>query len=171
MKGDVFIPLGWLVERNKGTFHRTTRHVCTLNISTKPISFWLIYHYGLLDTPSAPAGPPVPPGPRTCYHDPAADHGHADAFCPKIGDEAKKCKDEHSSRLSQTALGYMDQSGSWDIARLYSNAATEWPTGMKEAEGQASTPHFFDLAGVGLRARQIQELPEDLAARLKAELR
>ena len=170
-EGDVFVPLGWLVERNEGGFHRTTRYVCTLNISTKPISFWLVYDYGVLETLLATAVTPVPPGPRTCYHDPAADHGHADASCPKVGDQAKKCKEEHSSHLSQTALGYLNQSGPWDIARLYSNAANEWPTGMEKAKGQASTPHFLDLAGVGLRARQIQELPGDLAARLEVELK
>ncbi|KAI4125731.1 MAG: hypothetical protein LQ338_004121, partial [Usnochroma carphineum] len=41
---DYFLPLGWLVEN--GT---TTRYVCLLNISSSPMSVWLMYDYVFLD--------------------------------------------------------------------------------------------------------------------------
>ena len=44
--GDVFVPLGWLVERHQGSdFHRSTLYVCCINLSTDPVSVWLIYDY------------------------------------------------------------------------------------------------------------------------------
>ncbi|KAI4120894.1 MAG: hypothetical protein LQ338_006701 [Usnochroma carphineum] len=41
---DYFLPLGWLVENGN-----TTRYVCLLNISSSPMSVWLMYDYVFVD--------------------------------------------------------------------------------------------------------------------------
>ena len=47
-----FVALGWLVEISKGSTANgkkpercTTNYVILLNVSTKPMSLWLFYHY------------------------------------------------------------------------------------------------------------------------------
>ena len=42
---DVFLALGWLVKHIKDRGRRVTRYVCALNLSTDPVSMWLIYDY------------------------------------------------------------------------------------------------------------------------------
>ena len=42
---DVFLAIGWLVEKIQDGQAQTTRYACTLNISTDPVSMWLIYDY------------------------------------------------------------------------------------------------------------------------------
>ena len=49
VKGDFFLPLGWLVESNKEGTKRATRYVCLLNISTDPLSLWLMFDYLIKD--------------------------------------------------------------------------------------------------------------------------
>lgn len=49
VKGDFFLPLGWLVESNVNGTKRATRYVCMLNISTKPLSLWLMFDYLIKD--------------------------------------------------------------------------------------------------------------------------
>ena len=46
--GDVFLTLGWMIERNQDGFHRATAYVCALNLSTEPVSMWLIFDYLLM---------------------------------------------------------------------------------------------------------------------------
>lgn len=50
VKSDFFLPLGWLVESNAKGMKRATRYVCMLNISTKPLSPWLMFDYLTKDT-------------------------------------------------------------------------------------------------------------------------
>ncbi|KAL8749044.1 MAG: hypothetical protein Q9184_006961, partial [Pyrenodesmia sp. 2 TL-2023] len=42
---DLFFPLGWLVEHGQNAKYCPTRYVCLLNISTQPMSLWLMYDY------------------------------------------------------------------------------------------------------------------------------
>ncbi|KAL8901820.1 MAG: hypothetical protein Q9207_005012 [Kuettlingeria erythrocarpa] len=44
-EADFFLPLGWLVEHGKDGMYCPTRYVCLLNISTQPMSIWLMYDY------------------------------------------------------------------------------------------------------------------------------
>ncbi|KAL9030709.1 MAG: hypothetical protein Q9196_001207 [Gyalolechia fulgens] len=44
-EADFFLPLGWLVEHGKDGLYCPTRYVCLLNISTQPMSIWLVYDY------------------------------------------------------------------------------------------------------------------------------
>ncbi|KAI4127091.1 MAG: hypothetical protein LQ338_003377 [Usnochroma carphineum] len=46
---DSFLPLGWLVENGTDGRKYTTRYVCLLDISTSPISVWLMYDYVFID--------------------------------------------------------------------------------------------------------------------------
>ncbi|KAL8904882.1 MAG: hypothetical protein Q9207_002977 [Kuettlingeria erythrocarpa] len=46
---DLFLPLGWLVEHGKNAKYCPTRYVCLLNISTMPMSLWLMYDYVDID--------------------------------------------------------------------------------------------------------------------------
>lgn len=51
LDGDVFLPVGWLSEIIPGSEElvrgksRPTRYACMLNISTKPMSMWLVFVY------------------------------------------------------------------------------------------------------------------------------
>ena len=49
INGDFFLPLGWLVETDKNGSMFATRYVCMLNISTKPLSLWLMFDYLIKD--------------------------------------------------------------------------------------------------------------------------
>ncbi|KAL8651130.1 MAG: hypothetical protein Q9210_003431 [Variospora velana] len=44
-EADFFLPLGWLVEHGQDGLYCPTRYVCLLNISTQPMSIWLMYDY------------------------------------------------------------------------------------------------------------------------------
>ncbi|KAL8828633.1 MAG: hypothetical protein Q9170_006521 [Blastenia crenularia] len=48
--GDFFLPLGWLVESAADGCRCPTRYVCLLNISSQPMSVWLMYDYVVPDT-------------------------------------------------------------------------------------------------------------------------
>lgn len=163
-EGDVFLPLGWLVERNESGFHRTTRFVGALNLSTTPISFWLIFRYHAINaiwsSPSVDIASPA-----TTYRHPKLDHAHAGASCPKSEDGAEECQTTHSSDLDQTASGYMNQPQAWDLACIYKDAVNEWPTSLEDAKRHTATPRFFGCAHA--EPCQIPELPKELVARLQ----
>lgn len=42
---DFFLPLGWLVENGRDGGYCPTRYVCLLNVSSLPMSVWLLYDY------------------------------------------------------------------------------------------------------------------------------
>ncbi|KAL8919374.1 MAG: hypothetical protein Q9208_006827 [Pyrenodesmia sp. 3 TL-2023] len=44
-EADFFLPLGYLVEHGKDGMFCPTRYACLLNISTQPMSIWLMYDY------------------------------------------------------------------------------------------------------------------------------
>lgn len=107
---DYFLALGWLVEQGK-----VTRYVCALNLSTNPVSFWLVYdylqrgddeHLHVLDIPAVKEQ-----GASDCDDDDDISDG---------GRPAEK-------RLNEQKRGFMSQPEPWDIACLYRGAFRDWP--------------------------------------------
>lgn len=150
-KSDRFIAIGWLVESNQAGFHRTTNYVCCLNLSTKPMSLWLIYDYrqpdpeqvGVVRTADVPDR-------QSSYNDPAWDHEESHTSCKSTGEATRECHNK-SSLLNQKRAGYMEQDAPWDVACLY-NDVGDWPKDEKLATEDAGII-AFGLAGKALRVK------------------
>ena len=166
--GDVFVPLGWLVERHQGSgFRRATLYVCCINLSTDPVSFWLIYDYrfpyGMWKSTVKRTRGEEGPDPQTSYKDSNCNHCCEDSSCPATGHEADRCMTK-SSRLDQTTPGYLEQPHKWDIACIYRDAVNDWPSQRKNAQ-KSPDMEIFPLVGPGLHALKLEELPQQLASR------
>lgn len=142
------MPLGWLVERHQGSgFHQATLYVCCINLSTDPVSLWLIYDYrfpyGMWKSPVLVTRGEEGPDPQTSYKDPNCNHCCEDSSCPATGYEADKCM-KKSSSLDQTTPGYLEQPRKWDIALYLSRrhqrlAITARKSPKKSANGGISS--------------------------------
>ena len=145
MAGDIFLDLGWLVEKGKDGQDRTTRYVCALNLSTDPVSMWLIYDYrqpndyDYLCTSKVPAA-----GEPYIYLE--APYNLAAVSKAATGKEGGQVEPK----------GYMDQRKPWDIACLYQNAPKDWPKDVSEAAARAGGPTIFPYgpAKPDLRAKR-----------------
>ena len=123
--GDNFLQLGWLAEKkNNDGPEQMTRYIVALNLSTNPLSMWLIYDYrqpdalGHLHTANVPAI-----GEPDLYMDPVSE-----AAIGKGKEEAPEKK--HN--------GYLDQLEPWDLACLYPDAPKDWPKDASSAAAAAA---------------------------------
>ena len=150
-ESDVFIAFGWLVESNETGFHRTTNYVYCLNLSTEPMSLWLIYDYcqpdpeeiGLLRIADVPDC-------QSCYNDSVWDHEDHHTLCGNRGRATQQCY-EKKSLLNPQNRGYMEQEQPWDIACLYRDVG-DWPKDEKLATGY-NTLAIFGPADRTLRVK------------------
>lgn len=165
--GDVFVPLGWVVERHQGSgFHRVTRYACCINLSTDPVSLWFVYDYCLPDEmriSNVEETGDKGPDPRTCYNDPDWNHSLEGSSCPATLYEADRCMTKSSS-LDQTMPGYLEQPHKWDIACVYQDAVNDWPSHQEQAQKNPGM-ELFPLVGPGPHALKLKELPQQLAGR------
>ena len=128
--GDVFLALGWLAEQVGASPRLVTRYVCALNLSTNPVSFWLIHDYlrrndderlESVDLPSA---------------------------------EGQDSLDGHSGSIpaGEQKRGFMDRPKPWDIACLYKDAFKDcgryWPRDSSSCclSSAPTSPLFYDDA-------------------------
>ena len=147
---DIFLQLGWLVEKSKDGPEQMTRYVVALNLSTNPFSMWLIYDYrqpddmGHLYTAKVPAV-----GEPDLYMDPVS--------------EVASGKEKEEVR--ETYKGYLDRLEPWDLACLYQDAPRDWPkdgssaaAAAAVAAGVGSSPFFlrFGAPNRNLRAKRIK---------------
>ncbi|KAL9123665.1 MAG: hypothetical protein Q9217_006926, partial [Psora testacea] len=131
--GDIFLALGWLVERNPSGFHRATKYVCMLNLSTTPVSMWLVFDYRQPNRHSLLEAPQVPDF-QTSYNSPYFDHFHGSASCLEPQDSCLK-----SESLLKQQGGYMDAPEPWDIALVYKDIK-DWPSAAPNTSSSTLRP-------------------------------
>ena len=153
--GDKFLALGWLVENNQDGA-RTTRYVCALNTSTKPVSMWLIYDYRQPNDDDYLYTSDVPTvAQQNLYLDPT-DDGQVISHPPK-GPAPVTGKEGVEQNFNK---GYMDQPKPWDIACLYDDAEKQWPEASMAVDVNPEDPSFLTPYGdpdTSLRAKRMCE--------------
>ncbi|MDI1493382.1 MAG: hypothetical protein OHK93_005170 [Ramalina farinacea] len=154
---DIFLALGWLVEQVGARSRQVTRYVCALNLSTNPVSFWLVYDYihednddclHLLDTPNVKE------------QGASSDCDDSDSDSISAGGQPPE------KRLNEQKQGFMSQPEPWAIACLYKDAFQDWPQDSASLKLQ-SAPTSLMICGhpqPDLRATRI-EPPENFLAR------
>ncbi|MDI1493467.1 MAG: hypothetical protein OHK93_005257, partial [Ramalina farinacea] len=166
--GDTFLALGWLIAKASCGRKRITRYVCALNLSTDPVSMWLIYDYRQPDFYEYLRLGEVPTIPDENYY---LDYPNACdlAGCKHPGDSTGRTEQKKEEKT-----GFMDQPKPWDIACLYLDADKEWPENLDaiaatapdaDVDYQAPAPLLvYGDAKPNLRAEGAEPPPSLLAS-------
>ena len=155
--GDQFLAMGWLVEDKVDDAHgaQTTRYVCALNISTNPISMWLIYDYRLPDDDNHLHTSSVPTmADQNFYLSPIDDSQVTSntTTAPAVTTGKKGLHKDVNN-------GYMGQPEPWDIACLYPDATRQWPGHSSNVDVHAKDPATLTPYGdpdTTLRAKRME---------------
>ncbi|KAL8829938.1 MAG: hypothetical protein Q9170_005959 [Blastenia crenularia] len=136
--GDFFLPIGYLVERictDAKRQDRLTNYVWALNISTDPVSLWLVFDY------------------ETCDADGEASNVELSNIYRNRHNEVH----EYLYTYDDAPLeGYLHLGGAWDVLKVFEDVERDWePEQVKELDGVERR-----LLGPSLRAYALHMPPE-----------
>ncbi|KAL8832114.1 MAG: hypothetical protein Q9170_005011 [Blastenia crenularia] len=142
--GDFFHPLGNLVEctcTDAGLYQeRLTNYIWALNISTDPVSLWLVFDYVRYDTDGEPSQVELC---KVYWNQHNEFHYH----------EAPYTYDNASLE------GYLHPGGAWDAFKVFDDVDRDWqPEQVKRLDGESAERW---LLGPSLRAYALHMPPKD----------
>ncbi|KAL8840304.1 MAG: hypothetical protein Q9170_001388 [Blastenia crenularia] len=147
--GDFFLPLGNVVEvSGVGRHERLTNYVWALNISTDPVSLWLVFDYQI----NMPDGGVGEVGLREIYRNRYnEDHVYEDPFTWYAYNYAP-------------STGYLQLGGEWDVLKVFDDVDKDWqPENVKELHDAKKW-----LLGPTLRAYVLNMPPKESPGLRKA---
>ena len=147
--GDEFLALGFMTESSNGV-KRCTKYLYALNVSTKPVSLWLIFDY------SDPRDGEFGHSSTHSFQTPDQKHVYgAPIFNTCYGQPSFTDETESVEEARESGQGYMGQGKPWDIALLYKDVQ-KVPSNLVENDFQA----FPEIQTTDLRAINIS-FPEE----------
>ncbi|KAL8975090.1 MAG: hypothetical protein Q9197_000669 [Variospora fuerteventurae] len=141
VSGDFFLPLGSLVEiASDGNNKRLTNYCWALNISTDPVSLWLVFDYVKTNFLGDDTNVQL----SQIY----LNQGNESRGFPYTFDE-----------VPQAQQGYLGLGSAWDVLKVFDDVSRDWqPTNAKAAKLDGA--ERWEL-GPSLRAYALQMPPED----------